>query len=218
MIYLNWLSVKLFGNPCLFFLKVWLVLFVALESLSFGPILLLESCKKSTKSDQGCPRGGQNWSKGVPPRGSEKQVANKSITGVKNYSFWNQPGSESRPRKNVWRQILFKIMKKLQKLVYRKWHEIFMKMSYEMEGLGRWKKSSRSILVKKYEVAWVSKVREKTMPKRRSKWMIIRALGYFWPHFWREGPIATTFGSMSKYSEQKVAAMTPRDQSAPAEP
>ena len=26
---------------------------------------------------------------------------------------------------------------KLQKVVYRKWHEFFMKMSYEMEGLGR---------------------------------------------------------------------------------
>ena len=45
---------------------VKLVLFVALESLNFGLILLLKSRKKSTKLDQGCPRGGQNWSKGVP--------------------------------------------------------------------------------------------------------------------------------------------------------
>ena len=56
-------------------LKVWLVTFVALESLNFGAILLLKSSKKVTTSDQGCPRGGQNRSEGVPPRGSEKQIA-----------------------------------------------------------------------------------------------------------------------------------------------
>ena len=123
MIYLNWLSVKLFGNPCLFFWRCgWCYL------LLWNLWILDQFCSwnltKSTKSDQGCPRGGQNWSKGVPPRGSEKQVANKSITGVKNYSFWNQPGSESRPRKNVWRQILLKIMKKTTKSCISKvaWH------------------------------------------------------------------------------------------------
>ena len=32
--------------------------------------LASKSCKKQTKSDQGCPRAGQHRSKGVPPRGS----------------------------------------------------------------------------------------------------------------------------------------------------
>ena len=69
------------------------MLFVALESLNFGSILLLKSCKKSTKSDQGCPRGGQNWSKGVPPRGSEKQVAKKTRHSGKGSCNWLQNGS-----------------------------------------------------------------------------------------------------------------------------
>ena len=53
------------------FLKVWLVTMVALEFLKFGANLLPKSSNKSTKSDQGCPRGGQNRSKGVQnhPRG-----------------------------------------------------------------------------------------------------------------------------------------------------
>ena len=43
----------------------------------FGANLLPKSYKKSTTSDQGCPRGDPNQCKGVPPRGSEKQVAKK---------------------------------------------------------------------------------------------------------------------------------------------
>jgi hypothetical protein len=69
------------------------VLFVALESLNFGPILLLKSCKKSTKSDQGCLRGGHNWSKGVPPRGSEKQVGKKTRQSGKQPRKWLQHGT-----------------------------------------------------------------------------------------------------------------------------
>ena len=40
-------------NPYLLFLKVWLVPFVALESLKLGAILLSKSSNKSTKPDQG---------------------------------------------------------------------------------------------------------------------------------------------------------------------
>ena len=50
----------------------------ALESLKFGANLLLKSSKKSTKSDQGCRRGGQHRSKGVPPQRFRKTGCTKN--------------------------------------------------------------------------------------------------------------------------------------------
>ena len=79
------------------FLKVWLVTMVALESLNFGANLLPKSSKKSTKSDQGCPRASQNRSKGRPLRGSEKQVANKCATGRNSQATGSKMGIK------VWR-------------------------------------------------------------------------------------------------------------------
>ena len=77
----------------LFLLKVWLVPCIALESLKLGAILLPRSFNKSSKSNQGCPRGRRHRSKGVPPRDSEKQVANKTRWPGKRSCKWLENGN-----------------------------------------------------------------------------------------------------------------------------
>ena len=52
-----------------------------------------KSAKQLRKSAKGCPTGGQNRSKGVPPRGFEKQVANKRATPGINQAFGSKMGA-----------------------------------------------------------------------------------------------------------------------------
>ena len=65
----------------LFYLKEWLVPLVALDFCNFEENLLSDSSDKSITSDQGCPWGGRNRSKGCPLRGSEQLVEQKLATG-----------------------------------------------------------------------------------------------------------------------------------------
>ena len=73
------------------FTKYWTT---ALESFTFGAILLFESSNKSRTCDPGCPRGCQHRSKGVPPIGSEKHVAPKTRHSGNQPCSWLQNGSQ----------------------------------------------------------------------------------------------------------------------------
>ena len=58
----------LFKSLLVFWLKEWLMPFVALESLNLGANVQFYFSQQSTEWDQGCPRGSQNRSKGGKPQ------------------------------------------------------------------------------------------------------------------------------------------------------
>ena len=93
MIYLNWLSVKLFGNPCLLFWRCgWCYLFL-------WNLWILDQFRSWNLA-----RNQQNRTKDAPgeaklvqwgyPRGSEKQVAKKRSTGLKFQAVGSKMGSQ----------------------------------------------------------------------------------------------------------------------------
>ena len=100
MIRFRRLSVKFFLNPCLLFFWTggwWHLLPWNLWNLEQ---ICYQNLPKRIKSDQRCPRGGHNRSKGVPPPGSEKQVAKKPCHPWNQSRNWLQNGSQ---HLKVWR-------------------------------------------------------------------------------------------------------------------
>ena len=87
---------KICLNPCLFLLKVCLVLFVALECSKFGASSLLKYLKTSNKSDQGCLRDASIGPMGVPPEVLNNRSRTKRATPGNNQTApkW-EPTSES---------------------------------------------------------------------------------------------------------------------------
>ena len=75
------------------------LVFGILEGSQIQPKWKRKNAKREPNGTQNASKWSQLVSRECRQGGVDKQVANKSITGVKNYYFWNQPGSESRLEK-----------------------------------------------------------------------------------------------------------------------